>query len=422
MTTATATLDSLGFDTLPEINSWDASEAATSTIYANEGSNLSAALRRRRSRETPKYRRAVLEAANLYRRVLRGDRRAALDFQEAMSTSDFPLLFGDILDRQILAKYQSQPVQWEAIAKRGRVRDFRTVKRFTIDGAETVLDEVGQLGEYPAAKLVEGKYEYSVTKKGRRLPLSWETLINDDLDAFAAIPDRMGNAARRSEEKFATSLYAAASGPNGTFFSNANKNVINATVLPGMTPAAPTNPPLSITALQYAMQVLDQQVDKDGDPIYIEGVTLVVPPALKVPAMNILNATEVITANGSGGASTDAGRPDRLRVANWMTNGVKLIVNPWLPLISSTANGSSSWYLFADPAVGRPAMEVGFLIGHELPEMFQKSPNAMRVGGGLVDPTEGDFDTDAIEWKVRHVFGGTLMDPKSAVASNGTNA
>jgi hypothetical protein len=67
-------------------------------------------------------------------------------------------------------------------------------------------------------------------------------------------------------------------------------------------------------------------------------------------------------------------------------------------------------------------MEVGFLIGHETPELFQKTPNAVRVGGGPVDPTDGDFETDSVEWKLRHVYGGTLMDPKSGVASKGTNA
>jgi hypothetical protein len=41
----------------------------------------------------------------------------------------------------------------------------------------------------------------------------------------------------------------------------------------------------------------------------------------------------------------------------------------------------------------------------------------VRVGGGGVNPTDGDFDTDTAEYKVRHVLGGTLMDPKAAVAS-----
>lgn len=413
----TETLTAPGpMDALRDLATWDAKQASESAIYAGEGRNLSAG--RRRRTDSPAYKRALLETARLYEQVLAGDRYAALRFQENMSTSDFSNLFGDILDRQILARYMSQPVQWTALAKRGTVRDFRTVKRFTLDGGEAVLSEVKQLSEYPAAALNDGAYTYSVKKYGRRIALSWEDLINDDLDAFRSIPDRLGNAARRSEEKFVTSLYAGSTGPNGTFFATSNKNIINPTVLTGGTV---TNPPLSITNLQYAFQVLEQQVDQDGAPIYIDGVTLVVPPALHVPAQNILNATEVITAVGSGGASSEAGRGDRLRVANWMTNRVTLIVNPWLPIVSPT-NGNTSWYLFANPGVGRPAMEVGFLTGHESPELFQKSPNAMRVGGGTVNPEDGDFDSDSTEWKLRHVFGGTLMDPKSAVASNGTGA
>jgi hypothetical protein len=35
---------------------------------------------------------------------------------------------------------------------------------------------------------------------------------------------------------------------------------------------------------------------------------------------------------------------------------------------------------------------------------------------------DGDFDTDTVEYKVRHVMGGTLMDPKAAVASNGSGS
>lgn len=391
-------------DVLPDVANWSAREASTDTIYAGEGRSLSAAARRQRAQENAVYQRRLMEAASLYARVINGSRRAALDFQEAMTTSDFQLLFGDVLDRQILANYQQQPVVWDQVARRGRVRDFRTVKRFTLDGGEAILADVKQQSEYPAASLTDGKYEYAVTKKGRRIPLSWETLINDDLDAFADIPRRLGNAARRSEERFWTALFASSTGPNSTFFSTGNKNLLTA----GASSA------LSVSALQAAYTLLGQQIDTDGSPIYIESVVLVVPPALKVVANNIINATEILAATG-GGAGTGQ---DQLRAANWLRNDVSVVVDPWLPIIDTT-KGNTAWYLFANPNVGRPAMEVGFLIGHESPELFQKTPNAVRVGGGPIDPTDGDFETDSVEWKLRHVYGGTLMDPKSGVASPG---
>lgn len=379
-----------------------AQEASTQRLYNDAGDRI------RGRRGNPKYKQSLAEATRLYADVLNG-RKASYRLTEAMSTSDFQYLFADIIDRQLLAAYAEWPVMWQQLARRGTVRDFRTVRRFTMDGGEATLSEVKQLEEYPAASLTDGKYEYSVKKYGRRLPFSWETFINDDLDALRDLPSRLAKAARRSEERFATDLFAGSTGPDGTFFASGNANIVT------------SNPVLTVTALQTAMTVLAAQKDSDGNPIYIEAVNLVVPPALEVVANNIINATEIVTAAGSGGASSDAGRADQLRVANWMRNRVKVVVNPWLPIISTT-NGNTSWYLIADPAVGRPAMEIGFLAGHESPELFMKTPNATRVGGGPVAPEDGDFDTDAVEHKVRHVFGGTLMDTKSAVASNGTGS
>lgn len=385
------------------MESYTAADASPSALYGDVGTSVSA--RRAKLAENQQYNQKLLEAAKLYAKVLNGDRFASFQFQEAMSTSDFPNLFGDILDRQILAAYRQQPVAWEMVAKRGRTRDFRTVKRFTLDGGEAILTKVKQLAEYPAAALTDGAYSYAVEKYGRTLPLAWEDFINDDLDTLRDTPNRLGNGARRSEEYFATDLYAGTTGPDGTYFASGNSNIVT------------SNPVLSISALQTAFAKLAAQVDTDGAPIYIEGAVLVVPPALQVVAENILHATEILSAAGGG----DGTGNDQVRTANWMRNRVRLQVNPWLPIISTT-NGSTSWYLFADPNVGRPAMEVGFLIGHEVPELFVKSPNAMRVGGGQVSPEDGDFETDGVNYKVRHVFGGTLMDPKSAVASSGVGS
>jgi hypothetical protein len=387
--------------------------AATGLIFGTEGTLLSGN-RRQRRQEAREYRQRLAGLVRLYRGTIEGDRRATVAFQEAMSRSDFTVLFGDIIDRQLLAAYQTRPVQWPSYAKRGRVRDFRTVKRFTLDGGEATLNKVKELAPYKVRSVTDSAYEYAVAKYGDQIAVSWETMVNDDLDALTDLPTRLGNAARRTEEKFAAELFSGASGPNSTFFSTANRNIINTTVVGStVTP----NPALSITAMQQAMQVMGQQLDTDGGPIYVEGVTLVVPPALEVAANNIINATEIVAATGGG----DGTGNDQLRVTNWMRNRVSVVVNPWLPIVNTT-NGNSAWYLFANPNVGRPSMELGFLIGHESPELWVKSPNAMRVGGGPVAPEEGDFEHDAIQYRVRMVLGGTLMDPKSAVASNGTGA
>jgi hypothetical protein len=406
----TSALDA-GLNSLGRLDTYSGGSdaAATDSIFAAEGHSISRRSRRAQSKE---YRQRLSGLVRLYRGTLEGDRRATFAFQEAMSRSDFTVLFGDVIDRQLLAAYQTRPVQWPSYAKRGRVRDFRTVKRFTLDGGEAVLDKVKELAPYKNRAVTDGSYSYAVEKYGDQIAVSWETMVNDDLDALSDLPTRLGNAARRTEEKFAATMFSGSAGPDATFFSTAHKNLINTTVIGStVTP----NPALSIVSMQQAMQVMGQQVDTDGGPIYVEGVTLVVPPALEVVANNIINATEIVAASGGG----DGTGNDQLRVTNWMRNRVSVVVNPWLPIVNTTS-GNSAWYLFANPNVGRPSMEIGFLTGHETPELWVKSPNAMRVGGGPVAPEEGDFEHDAIQYRVRMVLGGTLMDYKSSVASNGT--
>lgn len=386
---------------LPDEGTRPAQKASPSWLNEGAGAGIRALRNQRRSRD-PHYQRDFLEAMHLYERVMHGDAYAAVQFKEAMSTSDFPLLFGDIIDRQLLGAYQDWPATWQSYAKRGTVRDFRQVSRFTIDGGAATLDEVKEGGEYPEAALTEGRYQYRVTKRGRGIPLFWETLINDDLDAFREIPMTLGRAGKMTEDKVATQLYVDPTGPDATFYSAGNANIVTG------------NPPLSITALQTAFTVMSAHRDTDGNPIFIEAVRLVVPPALEVVANNIVNATEILAATG-GGAGTGN---DQLRVANWMKNRVTVVVNPWLPIID-LVTGNTAWYLHASTSVGRPAMEVGFLRGNDTPQVFVKAPDQLRIGGGLAPVEDGDFETDSIKYKVRHVLGGTLMDPKMSVASSG---
>jgi hypothetical protein len=285
------------------------------------------------------------------------------------------------------------------------VPDFRNVKRFAVDGAESVLPPVEELEEYPEARLEESYDTFSVRKYGRRLDLSWETLVNDDLDAFSRSPERLARAARRSESKFVTQLYADANGPHASLYSVGNANIVTA------------NPVLSIAGLQTAYTVLSRQRDEDNEPILIEMVTLVVAPALEVTARNILNAVS-IEMRDQGGSDTQ-----RLSSVNWMKSKVNLVVDPYLPIVSSTAHGDTSWYLFADPNSGRAALEFGKLRGYEDPALYERVPNARRVGGGDVMES---FDDDSVAYRVRHVFGGTRLTTtggaKSTVASNGSGS
>jgi hypothetical protein len=401
--------------------------------------------------------RMYTEARRLIDRVLRGDRYAAVLFQEALTTSDFAVYFGDVLDRSVLANYAETPYTWDLYCKRAIIRDFRQAKIFRFDRGASVLDGpiqpaanpagisasgptgLQEIAEYPMAKRTTTDYLDQLYKFGRLMDFSWETLVNDDLDALKDTPALFGRAARRTEEKRATELICGASGPNSTFFSTANKNILTHAVNSAVTV---DNAHLSITSLQQALIVLMSQVDLDGEPISIEDFTLVYPPALDVVAKNILNATQVwmndqggtIGTEGSG-ATQSAISLQRLLADNWAKNIVKPAKNYYLPIVNTT-NGSTAWYLFANPKNGRPALQQSFLLGHEMPELFMKAPNQITIGEGrmgpgtgsmnmsgnnMANPYDGDFQTDSIIYKIRHVLGGTLLDPIMALASTGVN-
>lgn len=383
------------------IESIPAADATPSRLLPADGS-------RRANGYGERHMRAFAEAQALVEKVVKGDRRAMITFQEAMSTSDFPLLFGDIISRAMLGAYQEFTPDILRIARRRVVPDFRSVRDFALDGAEGVLSEVPQGTEYPEKTLTESRDTWSVAKYGRRVSFLWETLVNNDLDNFRDIPNRLGKAARRTLAKKITSVYVDASGPHASLYTVGNANKVTG------------NPALTTTGLATAMGQLGNMVDADGEPIVFDMVYLVVPPALAITAMNIVNAIQIEMTDGGGLSG------QKLIAQNWMKNKVTVIVDPYIPIVASSANGATSWFMFADPADARPAISYGLLQGHEEPELWVKSPNAVLAGGGAVSPEEGDFETDSTAQRVRFVCGATRHTStggyKATVASNGSGS
>lgn len=404
-----------GTQYLPLIESIRGREAEIHRVFGND-------LGRRVADNTPTvashgrseyrhYTRQLAEAHRFIERIEKG--RLPMHYlKEAMTTSDFPFLFADIIDRKLLGYYDAAKPMWETIANRNAVPDLRNVKRFAMDGAEAVLPEVGENEEYPGAALTDKKDEYAVRKYGRRLDLSWEAMINDDLDAFRRNPERLARAAIRSESKFVTELYCGKKGPNENLYTAGHKNIIN---VEGGT----KNPELSVKGLQEGLLQLAEMRDFDGEPIVVDAVTLVVPPALQVTAKNMLNALQ-IWLNQEAGTEKQ-----QVHAENWMRNEVTLQVDPYIPLVAVTEHANTSWFLFASPTVGRPALELGFLRGYEQPSLYERMPTARRIGGGGGEVNES-FEDDSVAWRIRHILGGTqLLETggyKTTVASNGAKA
>lgn len=331
------------------------------------------------------------EAARLIQRVWAGDYRAGLELREALSTSDFGALFGATLDRMLLAVYMATPAIWQQFADRRVVRDFRKAKLFDILGGRAILPTVGELEEYKAREVTTGEFELQVFKRGARFQLSWETLINDDLDAFRDLPQRLAQAARNTEDYVATRLVEPTSGPDTAFFTGG-------TLLTG-------NPALTDVALEDALEAVAARKDEDGNPVIASnGYVLMVPQALEFTAQRIVEAREVEITEGSR----------VIKVGNMLSGRVKVVVNPWL-------TSATGWYVLPAPGGSRPAVVLGFLRGHEQPEIRVKADTGSLVGGGQPAPEDGSFDFDDVQYRARHVVGGTTAVNDAVIASEGDN-
>jgi len=105
----------LGLATHPKLK-----QAALETIRAEEASvqklfgDAGGSVKNERGRSD--YEKKFSEALSLVSGVFSGRKPARL-LQEAMTTSDFPKLFGDILDRQLLANYKVQSMPFRKYVK-----------------------------------------------------------------------------------------------------------------------------------------------------------------------------------------------------------------------------------------------------------------------------------------------------------------
>ena len=324
--------------------------------------------------------------------------------KEAITTSNFPELFGQVLDRQMLAAYQIWTPDWATYCKTSTLNDFRINNRHKVYGNDTYLPLVGEKGEYLVAPVGDGKYTISVAKRGRQFDISWESIVNDAMNAFGDTPAKFANAAIRTEARLVTALFAAAAGPNGSLFGATITDVDGQAI---------TNLgalPLTIANLEITLNLMATQTDANGEPITVRGVHLVVPPALEFTARAILTSALQ--------QQVDSAVP--VPVVNIIPQlGLQLHVNPYLPIVDVSGKKNTTWYVFAEPSQGA-AIEYARLLGHESPEICMKASDKVSVGGGIVSPFDGDFATDNIFYRVRIVGGGTQLDPRFAYAQTGS--
>lgn len=275
------------------------------------------------------------------------------------STSDFPQILGNTVNRTLRAEYDLQMRTFTEWASRGTAKDFRTMTKVGL-GEVGDFKEVKEGGEYEYTTLGEGGESYKVVKYGQIIAITWETLINDDLDAFSRIPRKIAAAAARKQSDI---VYAILTG-NPTMADNvalfhANHNNLVAGAAIGID---------SMGAMRKAMRTqkgLDKKDFLNLTPSY-----LITGPNNEQLALQYTSTN--FTANVAGSQNVWAGL-------------VKPIIEPRIT--------DNSWFFAASPSV-IDTVEYSFLEGE----------------GELFTEQRQGFEVDGLEIKARMVFGAKAID------------
>lgn len=285
------------------------------------------------------------------------------------TTSDFPLLLGGTVNRTLRAGYELAPQTWRPLGRQTTVPDFRAVTRAAL-GDISALEKVNEHGEYKYGTLNEDGAPLKVTKFGKIIAISWESVVNDDLGALTRIPQALGAAAAATESNLVWALLLNnVNFVDGTpVFDSAHGNV------------AASGGPINTTTLGAARAAMRKQKSSAGEFLNIEPQYLVVGPDKELEAYQFTSSQYVPAKNAD-------------------INDVR---NASLTVIVDARITGNQWYLYAAPGVV-DTFEYAYLEGEQ----------------GVFTETREGFEVDGMEIKARLVFGAAWIDYRGAYKNAG---
>jgi phage head maturation protease len=331
-----------------------------------------------------KYDAQVLEAANKARRDLSlgevllqaavaggydGPRRLSAAtlrpvLQAAWSTHSIADILSSTVNKFLLAGFDSVENAWRSISSVRSVNDFKTVTQYRLNGG-FVFQEVQNGGELKHAAASDEKRTISADTYGIMTSVTRTDLINDDLGALTAVPQRIG----RGGALKLNSVFWTAFLDDSAFFTTAKGNKKTSATA------------LGLAGLKEALALYRKLTDPDGNPIAVQPRVLLVPVDLEVTAAELMNSVQIVSGATGGQPSTNvfAGRYE---------------------VVSSTyLTNASDYYLLASPA-DLPVMEVAFLNGVQSP---------------IVETAEADFNLLGVQMRGYFDFGVAKAEDKAGV-------
>lgn len=289
------------------------------------------------------------------------------------TTSDFPYLLGDVANKLLLPAYNAAMPTYKAIAAQKTFNDFKATKFLRLGDFPNLL-EVKESAEIQLGTISESKESVTLATYARRLSVSRQMLINDDLSAFADMATLIGRRVPAFENALVYAVLAqnTYTGPTMSdgfaLFDNTNHGNYTSS-------GTAVNLPKEI-GLSAAM--MQKQVGLDGIKLNLVPTILLVGPDNTVAADQV---TTSITPN------------DTAKVNK---------IGPTLTRVSDANVSSTKWYLFANPTEA-PVLVWGSLPGQN----------------GPMVATQQGWETSGVEIKVERDFATGAIDYRGATLNAG---
>jgi hypothetical protein len=262
---------------------------------------------------------------------------------EGFSTLSLPNILSNVANKFLIMGWQSIDQTPLRICNIRPVRDFKQTTTVSLTGG-LMFKQVGPDGELKSAELGETVYLNQAGTYGIICQITRTDIINDDLNALTAVPERIGRGGMLKLNDIVWNLFLN----NSAFFTSGNKNV-----------ATGAGSALSFSGLSAAEVVFMKQVDPDGFPLGISPAILLVPPTLKTTALQLMQSTMLI---GSINTTTGVVSPDK----NVFQGRYAVETSPYMENTNYTGNSSTAWYLLAPTGV-LPVLQLVALNGKPEP-------------------------------------------------------
>lgn len=300
------------------------------------------------------------------------------------ATGSFPNLLLDAASKTLLAGYEEAEYTWNVWARQApSVADFKNINRIRFSESPD-LENVAENADYPEGAMSDKKETYKVEKYGKMFSVSWETVVNDDLDAISRIPQMHGVAARRLQNKKVYEVLTANEvlSDNVALFASGHSNLDASGAAPG------------VAELNTAFAAMMKQTGLNSSVIInVRPRYIIVPAALSGSVLELLQSTSPPSVGGSAVGTSGT--------ANIYGPGgqrpLTAVVEPQLD-----GNSATSWYLAADPSQ-IDTVELSFLQGEESPVL----------------ENEWDFSKDVYRYKIRQTFGVKAIDHRGLYKNPG---